>query len=189
MAKVLILEGHRMAGKSTIAKYLRNSINYSTLINPTGFPNKGQRGLAKIADYYAGWTELIEKFKDEDIIFIFDRYMMSEMVYSRLYKDYEFDIYFDLLLKRLTEAADVEVVFLELTDRDELERRSTRDKALFAEVKDEVDEIEKQRDGYRKLKEEMKAKKVPNLTISSMQVNGKSSKEIAKEISNTFPTT
>lgn len=183
MVKVLILEGHRLTGKSTVARYLRNRVNYATLINPTGFPEDKNHGLFKITNYYIAWVEFIEKFKGQDVLFIFDRHMFSEMVYSKLYKQYDFAPYFDILLRKLVQVADVEVIFLELTDEDELKARSKRDKVNFADVAEDLEELAKQRNGYRELGEFVTSMNLP-LKITGMSVNGKSSSDIANEIKN-----
>jgi hypothetical protein len=176
--KVIILEGHRMTGKSTIARFLRNKVNYSTLCNLTGFPDKGIDGLAKIVKYYMNWINFLSNI-DDDITIIFDRHMFSEMVYSRLYKDYSFAPFFDVLLKQLSEVADVDLIFFELNDEEELKRRSGRDKVEWNNVKEDLYELGRQRDGYSRLREELKDGPI---RTHFYLVNGKSSKELANDI-------
>lgn len=182
MAKLLIIEGHRLTGKSTICRYLRNNINYSTLINPTGFPDKGEKGFRKIAAYYERWIEFISKFKHDDVLFIFDRFMFSEVVYSRLYKDYVFDSTFNLLLRWLDRNAKIELFMLELTDENELINRAKREKTSFVNVKDDLEELSKQREQYLRLYEEIQNMKLHNLTLHKLCINGYESKEVAKKI-------
>jgi thymidylate kinase len=179
--KVIFLEGHRLAGKSTIARHLRNKINYSTLINATGFPDKGETGFLKIQGYYRRWTDFLTSFAGSNILYLFDRYMFSEVVYSRLYKDYNFAPTFYRYLKELVAEVDVEIIFFELTDEEELIKRSMRDKVKFAEVKDDLYEVSRQRDGYRALRDEINTSDIP-VTVHSYVVNGKSSKEVAEDV-------
>jgi deoxyguanosine kinase len=182
MAKVLIIEGHRLTGKSTICRYLRNNVNYSTLINPTGFPDRGEKGLHKISLYYQRWVNFLSEFKDEDILFIFDRFMFSEVVYSRLYKDYDFYKTFRLLFEYLVQNVDMSLVFLEMTDEEELMNRAKREKTSFADVKDNLVELYKQREGYSRLYDEIRDMQYDKLKLYKMCINGYESKEVAKKI-------
>lgn len=182
MARVIILEGHRMTGKSTVARYLRNSINYATLINCTGFPDKGEPGLARISAYYRSFSQLLHAHKDSDTVFIFDRYMFSEMVYSVLYKDYDFTQYFNHFLDDLASIATVDVMFLELTSKMDMARRSKRDKVEFVNVQDSVEEIMKQRDAYRRVALATEIRQHPSVKVHRIQITNQSSKEVAKDI-------
>jgi thymidylate kinase len=180
--KIVILEGHRLTGKSTIAKILRNKVNYATLINPTGFPDKGKAGLDKISRYYVNWFAFLSGFQNDDITFMFDRFMFSEVVYSRLYKDYDFQNYFDTILQLMVQKADVELIFIELDNDKELRNRAKRDKVLFADVSEDLEELAKQRDGYRQLEKELRDMDLPNLNITKIQVGESSSADIANII-------
>lgn len=182
MADVFILEGHRLTGKSTITRKLRNKINYATLINPTGFPEDGEEGLNKITHYYRSWIDFIKSFKDQDILFIFDRFMFSEVVFSRLYKTYNFDNVFYEFLEELCQYANVETLFLQISYDKQLLKRMHRDKVSFANVQDNLDQISKQREEYQKLYTEVKQKQIDNLSVRMIDISGIESKHVAEAL-------
>ena len=181
--RILILDGPRMTGKSTIARYLRNNINYATLINLTGFPDKGILGSVKMQKYYMNWLEYVKSHAGDEMTIIFDRHMFSEVVFSRLYKEYDFGDYYEWMLDGLVAVADVEVIFLELNSDEEITKRAGRNKVEYADVADNVLEISKQRKGYKQLAKEMKQSGIAGkMKFSQVAVDGKESIDIAKEI-------
>lgn len=182
--KILILEGHRMAGKTTVAKHLRNSINYATLINFTGFPEDGPEGLVKIRKYYMNWLEYIKSHAGDDMTFIFDRFLFSEIVFSRLYKEYDFGPHAGSLIESLLMVADVELIHFHMTDKDELTMRAKREKVEYRNVSDSLSEVAKQRKGYREMIKQLKnSEYAANMTITEQSMNGLQSKDVAIEIS------
>nr|MDH3154359.1 hypothetical protein [Bacillus licheniformis] len=98
---LIILEGARGTGKSSVAYKLRRRLKHSTLINPTGFHEDGDKGLAKISNYYEGIFDLLYKWKARvsDNTTILDRFFPTEMVFSSLYKEYDFHQKFKSLCK------------------------------------------------------------------------------------------
>lgn len=181
--KVIVLEGPRMTGKSRVAKYLRNNINYATLINCTGFPERGEKGFNKIFHYYAAWLAFLRTHQDSDITLIFDRHMFSELVFARLYKDYEFDSAFTWMLHDMVDIADVELYIMEMDNEEELKRRlSSRKKVNYAEVQENLTELLKQRKGYLEMYDELIAKDLTGLNVHHINMNDKESIEVAKHI-------
>lgn len=182
--RVLIVEGHRNTGKSTVMKYLGNKINYATRINLTGFPDDGDKGLSKIATYYQNWFHFLENSKDEDMTIIFDRHMFSEVVYSRLYKSYDFYPYFTHLLRKMVHIAEIKLVVLQLDSTDEILRRiSSRDKVEFATAKENLNELLNQRAGYSNLVKEMREMNLPNLDIEVISIDETmESKDVGQKI-------
>lgn len=155
MLKVIILEGPRGTGKSTVARLLRNAIEGSTLINLTGFKEDEDKGLSKIRRYYLALNEYLTSLKNtgEDFTIIFDRTFFSEMVYAPLYKSYDFSEMYKCLCELLLDSADsVEIFFLTVYDREEFAHRLTRDKVeLFGSVEESVDQSLAQQRGYQQV--------------------------------------
>ncbi|WP_259345497.1 hypothetical protein [Priestia aryabhattai] len=152
MSKLVILEGARGTGKSTAAFKLRQLTKSSTLINFTGFHDDGKEGLQKIKDYYYNWFQLLRnmKWKVKDQLIICDRFFPSEMVYSTLYKDYDFTSTYNMLCMELSTLAD-EVILLNFTinDENELSQRLIRDKVPFGKAEENVKETMRQQDLYK----------------------------------------
>lgn len=150
MTRLIILEGARCTGKSTIAQKLRQQgINYATLINFTGFPDDGANGLDKITKYYRSWIEFFRNLKGQDITFIADRMFFSEMVFSYLYKSYSFGLAYISLCADLVDVIDQLDLLLFTVDAEALETRIKREnKVEFAGVGDDISEIMKQQKEY-----------------------------------------
>ena len=187
--KNIVFEGARGTGKSTVARYVRDNTTNSTLINFTGFNEKGQEGLQKIASYYSNWYKFFHNFKGADLIFVHDRFYFSEMVYSKLYKDYDFSNTYYFLNKAMPAFFDdIQLVFL-VASRDTLKMNLDREKVrLFGDVQESVEQSMKQQAEYYMLLEkymesdERPAVKIPGFSIEVIDVNGKTIKEIGDEI-------
>lgn len=155
MLKVIIIEGARGGGKSTVARLLRNSIEGSTLINLTGFKESGPKGLEKIEAYYDGVCLYLEALaaSHQDFTVIFDRTFFSEMVYAPLYKDYDFTSTYNRLCRHLLRiAGSLEVYLFTVGDNDVLGNRLMRDKVeLFGSIEESVHQSLIQQSGYQKL--------------------------------------
>lgn len=155
MLRIVVLEGPRGAGKSTVARLLRSAVEGSTLINLTGFKEDGDTGLKKIRMYYKSLHMYLELLStsNEDFTIIFDRTFFSEMVYSPLYKSYDFTTLYDYYCKDLLRVADtLDIYFLTVWDRDILGERLTRDKvALFGHVEESIDQSLSQQRSYQQL--------------------------------------
>lgn len=98
MAQLIILEGPRTVGKSTVARRLREKIFGSTLINLTGFSEDGENGLRRIVKYH---NSILDMLAGSNELFILDRSCISEMIYSDLYKGYTFSPHFESMMHKL----------------------------------------------------------------------------------------
>jgi thymidylate kinase len=147
--KIVILEGARGTGKSTIARAIREKISEITLVNPTGFHDNGEEGLAKISKYYDTWIDLLWSLKKHDSTFVFDRFFFSEMVFSKLYKNYDFsEKYEHFLFDLCTLPCEIDLIFFHIEDENELKERLLRDKVPFGKAEESVTETLKQQDTY-----------------------------------------
>jgi deoxyguanosine kinase len=182
----LVLEGARGLGKSSVAKWLRENTTNSTLINFTGFNEKGNDGLRKVVSYYNGFENMFRGMKviGHDYTFIHDRYFFSEMVYSKLYKDYNFTPHYYSKAESIHHVYNyMPVIFFYSTNIKELERNLTRDKVqLFGEVSESVNDSLIQQVAYLKMAKELENMRIPNVDVLVLDVSGKSIEEIGKEI-------
>lgn len=146
---IIILEGARGTGKSTLAKSIREKISEITLINATGFHLNGEEGLKKISKYYETWMNHLWSMKDQDCTLVFDRFFFSEMVFSKLYKDYDFTEKSESLLFDLcTLPAEIDLIFFKIGDEEQLKERLLRDKVPFGKAEESISETIKQQSTY-----------------------------------------
>lgn len=157
MSRIVVIEGARGTGKSTVARNARQKIPEITLVNPVGFHADGKEGLRKIVQYYASWINFISEMWNHDSTFVFDRFFFTERVFSELYKEYDFTDYYEEFLEELSEIADVDVVFFTIEDEKELKRRLTRDKVPFGKVEESVAETMNQQELYRNIMFDMES--------------------------------
>lgn len=149
MSKLIILEGSRGTGKSSVAHKLRQTTKHSTLINCTGFHNDGEEGLEKISKYYKELSKFFMKMQQHDSTFILDRFFFSEMVYSRLYKEYDFsNIFYSLVNDLPLMAKEIHIFYFTIHNEEELKDRLIRDKVPFGKAKESVTETLKQQRDY-----------------------------------------
>lgn len=184
MAHIVILEGARLSGKSTIARHLRNNVNYSTLINMTGFKETGEEGKDKITRYYRSWVNFFNSLPvGGDEVFILDRFAISEVVYSRLYKDYDFMDEFLHLFEELRGQHKISIAFIDVSSESLIrDRASRRKKALYKDIEDNVQEVVKQRNGYRQIEELFNIINFLNVTVRTYDPSGNDSLGIARNI-------
>ncbi|NBI28663.1 hypothetical protein [Chengkuizengella marina] len=157
--KLIILEGARGSGKSTLARRMRESINYATLVNPTGFKDDGNIGLLKIKNYYDSWAMFLHQTQDIQETLIFDRLFFTERVFSELYKSYDFSNVYENLCRNLTLFTNqIDLVYLTISDPKELKIRLNRDKVQFANVRESIEETFKQQEKYDKVIEDFEDK-------------------------------
>lgn len=181
--RVVILEGSRGVGKSTLARALREKVPDVTLINPTGFKDKGFEGHRKVADYYDALTTYLIKMDNIDATIVLDRFFFSEMVYSKLYKDYDFSFSYDLLLDTISYlSSDIDVIFLTINDKDELAGRLNRDKVPFADVEESVEATLTQQRGYEELFDDFSKYTHSGLRLHRLDTSGKTTKEVEAEV-------
>jgi deoxyguanosine kinase len=149
--RVVILEGSRGVGKSTVARAIREKIPEITLVNPTGYHLDGKEGKDKIVKYYYAWLNMINNLSSHDSTFVFDRFFFTERVFSELYKEYDFSDYYLMFLKWLCNVAEVDIIFFTIDNNDELKNRLTRDKVPFGKVEESTTETLKQQELYKNI--------------------------------------
>lgn len=182
--KNIVVEGARGLGKSSVTRYLREKTTNSTLINFTGFNEGGVDGKIKVIEYYNAWFSFFSRLHGGDYLFIHDRFFFSEMVYSKLYKDYDFSSTYLDYTKRLPYLfEDLQIVLLWTDDMVELGRRLVRDKEhLFGEVMEDVTQSLLQQSTYMKLLKELQDEKIRNVKVHLIWVDGKTVEQIGDEI-------
>jgi deoxyguanosine kinase len=167
MARLIIFEGARCTGKTDLTRKLRQTgINYATLVNFTGFKENGSEGLHKIGKYYRAWLRMFQDLKGEDITFIADRIFFSEMVYSILYKDYDFTGYHNYLCYEIMDHLDQIDIFFLTANEKALQERVKRDKVDFAGVGDDISEILVQQEAYERVFKSFKKQFVPSSNLN-----------------------
>lgn len=185
--RLVVLEGSRGVGKTTLARAIRDKIPEITLVNPTGFHLDGVEGFSKISEYYHNWFSFLDSMYEHDSIMVFDRFFFSEMVYSKLYKDYDFSNQFDYLARNLHKVAEkIDVIFLTIGDEDELSERLVRDKVPFGKAKESVDETLRQQERYSKVFDEFSkiSDYRDNINFNTIDTTGKTTGELEQEIFN-----
>lgn len=191
--EIVILEGCRGTGKSTLAFKLRQKISPTpTLINFTGFHDDGEKGLNKVFKYYDEWLNMFDSLRNHDSQFIFDRFYFSEVVYSHLYKDYDFRQYFwqfSDTLHRIALDAKVTIIHLTINDEDELKQRLIRDKVPFGKAEESVEQSLKQQELYeetfyemQKMYKDLNVFKGANLQVHTIDTSNKTTDEVYAEI-------
>jgi thymidylate kinase len=182
--RLIILEGGRGTGKSTIARAIREKVSEITLINPTGFHDDGAEGHEKIAEYYWNWYEFLKTMKYHDSTFVFDRFFFSERVFSELYKDYDFsNDYRHLVFNLKRMAMQVDVIFFTIEDEEELKGRLLRDKVPFGKAEESVAETIKQQNLYKTIMQDFTIKHTyDNVKFHHVDTTRKTLSEIEKEI-------
>lgn len=152
MIEINVIEGARGTFKSTIAFKMRQRIPETTLINFTGFHEDGNNGLIKVTDYYKAWMKFLFNIWNHESKFVFDRFFFTEMIFSQLYKEYDFEKTYNELLGDLellsTIGVKINIFFLTINDEKELEQRLTRDKVPFGKAMENVLETLRQQELY-----------------------------------------
>ncbi|WP_336786907.1 hypothetical protein [Paenibacillus sp. MMO-177] len=154
MIRLIILEGARGSGKSETARILRSTLPTSTLINFTGFKDDGEDGLNKVFGYYQSWLKFFSDLaaRGGDYVFICDRIFISEMVYSELYKGYDFNYHFGVLLYRLLMIENMKVDLIHVTvDEKELPVRLKREKSDHFAQFEKIEQVKEQQVAYKEV--------------------------------------
>lgn len=101
---IIIVEGPQGVGKTTLANYLRDNIPASNLYRLSGIKDNSKKGYMKAKKMYVGLNNYIKTLEEAEQTLIFDRTFFTNEVYARLgYKDYDFTIAYNYLLKKFTE--------------------------------------------------------------------------------------
>lgn len=185
--RLLVFEGPRAGGKSTVAQILRRQIKDSTLVNFTGFEDDGGKGLIKVTKYYAAWMELMETLKEDNQTMICDRLFFSEQIFSKITKSYSFQAPYEHLLKRLEDSGiEVHLFYMTIQNPKDVTDRSIRDKVKFKNVGDSLMEFRKQQKLYDRLFLELKEELPINFKFNEIDTSDKSPHEVAKIIMETI---
>ena len=184
MLEITILEGARGTGKSTVANKMRQLMPETTLVNPTGFHADGGNGLNKIEHYYDAWFDMLYYLRRHESSFVFDRFYFSEMVFSKLYKEYDFKTayidYSAMLCEMVEKGVNINIFFLVIKDEEELKNRLTRDKVPFGKVEESVKETLQQQKEYKELFDRLHYGSI--LDIHYIDTSGKTTNEVYEEI-------
>ena len=185
--EIMIIEGARGTGKTTVASKIRQTVSEMTLINPTGFHNDGEEGLKKINEYYDSWLDMLHAMHSHDSTFLFDRFYFSEAVYSKLYKNYSFIdslVYFNADLSYLSlKGVQIDIFFLTIEDEKELANRLTRDKVPFGKAEESVKETLLQQSKYSEILRDFESfHSNDNLRLHTIKTDGKSTDDVYNEI-------
>jgi deoxyguanosine kinase len=186
--QITVLEGCRGTGKSTLAFKLRQRIPETTLINFTGFHQDGEEGLVRVRDYYKGWFKALFALHNHESKYVFDRFYFTELVFSLLYKDYNFsETYWELsddLFDLASFGVKINIVYLTISDKDELKQRLTRDKVPFGKAEESVFQSLSQQKAYDKMFDGFKFHydSIPNIHIHKIDTSGKTNEEVYQEV-------
>ena len=184
MLNIDIYEGARGTGKSTITHKIRQLIPETTLVNPTGFHTDGGKGLEKIEYYYDAWFDLLYFLKGHDSSIVFDRFYFSEMIFSKLYKRYDFKpsyVDYNYMLGELVKrGVNINIFFLTINNEEELKNRLTRDKVPFGKAEESVKETLQQQKEYKELFDKLRDESI--LKIHYIDTSGKTTDEVYEEI-------
>lgn len=185
--EITIYEGCRGTGKSTLAFKARQKIPETTLINFTGFHADHEEGLDIVTDYYHSWMSLFFKLYNHSSKYVFDRFFFTERVFSKLYKNYNFTDTYKELASQLQDLADfgvkINIIYLTINDKEELQKRLTRDKVPFGKVQESVEESLKQQELYNHVFDDLRYNyESKNLNIYRIDTSGKTNDEVYNEV-------
>jgi broad-specificity NMP kinase len=181
--RIIILEGARGTGKSTVARAVRQKIPEITLVNPTGFHLDGEEGLKKVVNYYYAWINMLSNLHNHNSTFVFDRFFFTERVFSELYKSYNFNDYYEVFLEDLCNVAEVDIIFLTINDTEELKTRLMRDKVPFGKAEENVTETLKQQDLYEDIMVDFfRDYSNKNARLHTIDTSNKTQEEIQEEV-------
>lgn len=157
MNKLIIVEGTRGGGKTTITSWLREVIPYSNLLRLSGIKDKSLEGKEKVARMRYSEIDYCDSVSECDINIIMDRCFMTEYVYSNLlgYTKYDFSDYFKDMCYRVNGLNyDMYLIKLVVRDMSLLEERLKREKANHGKLVFSVEESVKQMEAYDRVVEE-----------------------------------
>lgn len=182
MLNITIVEGARGTGKSTITSKIRQLVPETTLINPTGLHLDGQDGLDAIVAYYDSWMDFLYGLKHHDSNILFDRFYFSEQVFSKLYKNYSFNSFYNELNLDMASlgyvGVKIDIIFLKINNEEELKHRLIRDKVPFGKAEESVNETMRQQREYEKLFKELDGA----LAVHVIDTDGKTTDGVYEEI-------
>ena len=150
--RVIVIEGARGVGKTTLSCLLRDRIEYSSLLKLCGLPKcKGEK--ERVYQYHKAVIEYvrnISKLNSESTL-ILDRSMLSEEVMSFLYKDYSFTEEMLQLLSQLNSISELKIIILKLDDKKELEERLNRNKVEYYNISYDIEKSLREQSKYKSI--------------------------------------
>ena len=182
--KITIIEGARGVGKSTIVKEVRNALINTVSINFTGHRGDDEESKEAILNHFTNFVTCLnyEDFDKSPFNYLFDRFFFSEMVYSRLYKSYDFSNHYAKLMReldRLGKRVEIRVLHLRV-DEDTMKNNLKREgkASLFGDDKlsDTVHSSMTQDNEYAKIFSESK-KEFLNINFIEVNLSGKTLEE------------
>lgn len=183
--KIVMFEGARGVGKSELARLMRQKSTNSISINCTGINGDSEEVLSQTVKNYENMLQFLhnEDFDNSPITYFFDRFFFSEMVYSKLYKSYDFTEDYQRLLRRLDRLAgksEVHVIHLTTSTQD-LERNLSREgkATLFNDERfaDNIHKSQEQMIAYTKLFSELRSL-TSNIKLHSIECAGMTLEEM-----------
>lgn len=182
-SKLIIIEGTRGAGKTTVANWIREELPYTNLYRLSG--NKDANSQSKTYDMYKGLMTYIRSLRGLDINLVFDRIFISEYVYCNLgFKKYQFNAPYVLLMADLdlmSSYFDIYIIHM-VVNQEELEIRlkNRGDKANYYGLPYEVENSMTQQEEYTKVIGDI-AKEFPNIKVTPLTTEDKNWKDKLKE--------
>lgn len=151
--KLIIIEGTRGSGKTTITNWLREYINYSQLIRLSGTADKSPTGREKVFKSRKADFIFAENNIGCDVHTILDRSFITEHVYADYlkYKEYPFQKESEILAKILNDLdySEKYLINMYVEDTDVLTERLQRDKAVFQGIDFSKEESISQQIAYK----------------------------------------
>lgn len=187
----IILEGARGLGKSTITRRLRSNKMHRILTNHTGMNGDSPTVKQAMDTYYNEYLNYLSTVKDLDFTMIHDRFFISEMVMSKLYKTtYDFDEEGLNLARRMSnELEDTKIIFIVNYNEEELyQNLNANDRIgkanLFEDdkIKDDVSNTLKQQEMYDSVIRKIESEELKNITVYRVNAEGKSIDILVDEI-------
>ena len=182
-SKLIVVEGARGAGKTTITDFLRYSLSYTNLYRLCGTSDLTKTGLKKATDMYETLLDYVEKLENLSINLVFDRTFFTEENYCRLgKKEYSFTEEYNKLLERFSKL-DFEIYYITLYLEDENlynERLKRAQKAVFKNSAFGVENSIGQQRVYLEMAKEIK-EKYPNINVINVK-SDKPLEEVKQEI-------
>jgi thymidylate kinase len=183
--RLILIDGTRGTGKSTLASKLRQRQSDTTLVNFTGFHSDGEEGLRKVTDYYTYWLTFLYSMKQHNSSFVCDRFFFSEQVYTPLYKEYDFSKKYNMFADFLPKVSDeIHIFHLTIHDEEELKGRLTRDKVPFGKAEENAQQSFLQQERYLELFAELRERysNLDHVRIHTIATDSKTNDEVYDEL-------
>lgn len=187
--KLIIIEGTRGAGKSSITNWLREDIPYSQLIRLSGTADKSPTGKEKVFNARKADFIFAENNVGCDVHLVLDRSFITEHVYADYlnYKEYKFQEESEFLAKMLNslDYSEIYLINLYVGDTGVLTERLKRDKVVFQGIEFCKEESISQQVAYKKAIDNL-IPLIPNVKVIHFDSSGSledNKKELKKILS------